>query len=187
MSDVRSGPESDHRPGVPRTVLVLCTGNSARSILAEAIFNQRGGGALKAYSAGSQPKGEPHPAALALLQAKGIDTGFARSKSWDEFSASDAPAMALVVTVCDSAASEACPVWPGHPLTVHWGIPDPAAETGSAAEVAAAFELAYRRLDERIAAFLDLPFESLTPGGLKDAAGDIGRMEGATHEFSGAA
>jgi protein-tyrosine-phosphatase len=184
MSDLILDTSPVHLLGPPGTVLVLCTGNSARSILAEAIFNQRGGGKLIAYSAGSQPKDEPHPAALALLRNRGINTSFARSKSWDEFAGPDAPEIDLVVTVCDSAASEACPVWPGQPLAVHWGIPDPAAATGNAADIAAAFDLAYRRLDARIAAFLDLPFESLTLQGLKDAARDIGRMHGATGKAS---
>jgi arsenate reductase len=138
-----SGPFS-----APFNVLVLCTGNSARSILAEALFNTnstRSDAArpIVAYSAGSQPKGEPHPAALRLLRRKGFETTFARSKSWDEFASADAPQMDMIVTVCDSAASEACPVWPGHPLTVHWGIPDPAAATGTEAEIDAAFEVAY--------------------------------------------
>lgn len=139
------------------TVLVLCTGNSARSILAEAILNRLGEGRIVARSAGSQPKDEPHPHALRLLEDKGYDTGFARSKSWDEFAGSGAPAMDLIFTVCDSAAAEACPVWPGHPATVHWGIPDPAAAIGRDDEIRAAFELAYGQLEERVRAFLDLP------------------------------
>ena len=139
-------------------VLVLCTGNSARSILGEAIFNKRGEGRIAAYSAGSQPKNEPNLFAIKLLENRGYDTGFARSKSWDEFSGSDAPAMDLIFTVCDSAAAEACPVWPGHPATVHWGIPDPAAATGSDDEIMAAFETAHRQLEERVNAFLNLPF-----------------------------
>ena len=137
--------------------LVLCTGNSARSILGEAILNKLGEGRVTAYSAGSQPKGEPHPHAVRLLDDLGYDTGFARSKSWDEFSGPDAPAMDLIFTVCDSAAAEACPVWPGHPATVHWGIPDPAAAAGTDEDIRAAFETAYRQLEERVNAFLNLP------------------------------
>ncbi|MEM8877080.1 MAG: arsenate reductase ArsC [Pseudomonadota bacterium] len=186
MPQLKPGQATVQGSVLPRTVLVLCTGNSARSILAEAIFNQRGAGQLTAYSAGSQPKGEPNPAALSLLSQRGLDTAFARSKSWDEFAGSGAPAIDMVVTVCDSAASEACPVWPGHPMSVHWGIPDPAAVTGSASDVAQAFELAYRRLDARIAAFMDLPFEHLTPEALKDAVREIGRLDGATAKASAA-
>ena len=142
-------------------VLVLCTGNSARSILGEAILNKLGQGKINACSAGSQPKDEPNPFALKLLESRGYDTGFARSKSWDEFSRAEATAMDLIFTVCDSAAAETCPVWPGHPATVHWGIPDPAAATGSDEEIMAAFETAYRQLETRVTAFLDLPLGEL--------------------------
>ena len=166
--------------GPPQNVLVLCTGNSTRSILAEALFNKHGAGALTAHSAGSQPKGEPHPAALELLRQRGIDPSFARSKSWDEFATLEAPEFDLIVTVCDSAASETCPVWPGHPMTVHWGIPDPAAVTDSPQATAEAFAIAYDRLEARIAAFFDLPFTTLTPDAFKQAARRIGAMDGAT-------
>ena len=134
--------------------LVLCTGNSARSILAEALLNRLAGGRIMAYSAGSQPKDEPHPQALSLLADKGFDISFARSKSWDEFALPGAPEMDFIFTVCDNAAAETCPVWPGHPVTLHWGIPDPAAASGSHDEIRAAFETAYRQLETRINRFL---------------------------------
>lgn len=138
----------------PKHVLILCTGNSARSIMAEAIFNRRGGGRWRAWSAGSQPTGEPNPFALRQLEAEGYETGFARSKSWDEFAGDDAPKMDLVVTVCDSAAEETCPLWPGAPARAHWGVPGPAAVEGSEEQRRAAFEEAYRALHDRITAFL---------------------------------
>lgn len=141
--------------------LFLCTGNSARSILAEAILNREGAGRFRAYSAGSQPKGTPHPYALDLLAQLGYDTAFARSKSWDEFAAPGAPEMDFIFTVCDSAAAEECPYWPGHPMTAHWPIPDPAAATGSEAERRIAFADAYRMLARRISAFVSLPLASL--------------------------
>ena len=120
-------------------VLFLCTGNSARSILAEAILNREGKGRFHAYSAGSQPKGEVHPYSIKLLESLGYDTGFARSKTWDEFAEPDAPQMHFVFTVCDQAAAEACPIWPGQPMTAHWGVPDPAAVEGTDAEKELAF------------------------------------------------
>lgn len=134
--------------------LILCTGNSARSIMAEAILNREGAGRWRAFSAGSRPTGEPNPFALRQLEAEGYDTGFARSKSWDEFAEDDAPEMDLVVTVCDSAAGETCPLWPGAPARAHWGVPDPAAAEGSEEQRRAAFAEAYAMLHERIAAFL---------------------------------
>jgi protein-tyrosine-phosphatase len=142
-------------------VLFLCTGNSARSILAEAILNKAGKGRFRAFSAGSQPKGEVNPFALRLLRQSGFDTAFARSKSWDEFAEEGAPVMDFVFTVCDSAAAEACPVWPGQPMTAHWGIPDPAAVEGSDADRALAFADAFRQLDARIGIFVNLPVGSL--------------------------
>lgn len=142
-------------------VLFLCTGNSARSILAEAILNREGEGRFRAYSAGSQPKRKPHPFALDLLAQLGYDTGFARSKSWDEFAAPGAPEMDFIFTVCDSAAAETCPYWPGHPITAHWPIPDPAAATGSEPERRVAFAEAYRMLSRRVSAFVGLPLASL--------------------------
>jgi len=132
-------------------VLFLCTGNSARSILAEAILNRRGAGRFTGFSAGSQPRGDVHPLALALLREKGHDVARLRSNSWDEFAAGNAPRMDQIVTVCDNAAAEACPVWPGHPAKAHWGLPDPAAVSGSAAEQQRAFAETYAALDRRIA------------------------------------
>ena len=132
-------------------VLFLCTGNSARSILAEAILNRRGAGRFAGFSAGSRPRGEVHPLALALLRDKGHDVAALRSKSWDEFAEKGAPRMDRVVTVCDNAAGEACPVWPGHPAKAHWGLPDPAAVKGSEAAQRRAFADIYAVLDQRIA------------------------------------
>jgi protein-tyrosine-phosphatase len=160
----------------PKNVLILCTGNSARSIMAEAIFNREGGGRWRAFSAGSQPTGEPNPFALRQLRAEGYDTGFARSKSWDEFAGEDAPAMDLVVTVCDSTAEEICPVWPGAPLRAHWGVPDPTAVDGSEEQRRAAFEETYGALHGRIAAFLSLPEEE-GDAMLRERGTGIGPME----------
>jgi len=142
-------------------VLFLCTGNSARSILAEAILMRQGEGRFRAFSAGSHPKGEVHPSALDLLTKLNHDTGFARSKNWDEFAAPGAPVMDFVFTVCDSAAAEVCPVWPGQPMTAHWGVPDPAAAEGTEAERRFAFADAYRMLANRISIFISLPMASL--------------------------
>jgi protein-tyrosine-phosphatase len=142
-------------------VLFLCTGNSARSILAEAILTRQGQGRFRAFSAGSHPKGEVHPFALDLLTRLNHDTGFARSKNWDEFAAPGAPVMDFVFTVCDSAAAEVCPVWPGQPLTAHWGVPDPAAAEGTEAERRFVFADTYRMLANRISIFISLPMASL--------------------------
>lgn len=146
---------------VPFNVLVLCTGNSARSILAEALFNHLGGGRFKAYSAGSQPSGTVNPVALETLDRHGVPLPEARSKSWDEFAAPDAPHMDFIFTVCASAAGEACPIWPGHPSTAHWGIADPAHVEPLAAR-REAFATAYRQLARRIGAFVALPLETLS-------------------------
>jgi arsenate reductase (thioredoxin) len=159
----------------PLNVLFLCTGNSARSILAEAILNRLGVGKFKAYSAGSYPKGEVHPYALQLLKTLNHDTSLARSKSWDEFAHPDAPQMDFVFTVCDSAAAEACPAWPGHPMTAHWGIPDPAAAEGTDAERHYAFSDAYRMLHNRISIFTNLPLSSLDKLALQRRLDEIGR------------
>ena len=146
---------------VPFNVLVLCTGNSARSILAEALFNHLGGGRFKAYSAGSQPSGTVNPVALETLDKHGVPLPEARSKSWDEFAAPGAPEMDFIFTVCASAAGEACPIWPGHPSTAHWGIADPAHVEPLAAR-REAFATAYRQLARRIGAFVALPLETLS-------------------------
>jgi len=142
-------------------VLFLCTGNSARSILAEAILARLGKGRFNSYSAGSMPKGEPHPQAIKLLKSLRYDTSRFRSKSWDEFAKPGAPELDFIFTVCDNAAGEVCPVWPGKPMTAHWGVPDPAAVTGSDAEIAAAFAETYRLMNNRISAFINLPLASI--------------------------
>ena len=161
-------------------VLFLCTGNSARSVIAEAILNKLGAGKFHAFSAGSQPKGQVNPNSLLLLDGLGYDTSGFRSKSWDEFAKPGAPALDFVFTVCDNAAGEACPFWPGQPMTAHWGVPDPAEATGSPAEIALAFKDAYRMLHQRIAVFTALPIASLDKMSLQAKLKDIGRMEGAT-------
>jgi arsenate reductase len=159
----------------PWNILVLCTGNSARSILAEALLNALGGGRVCAYSAGSRPAGKVNPFALELLEAQGLDTASLRSKSWDEFAALGAPALDLVVTVCGNAASETCPVWPGGPLKAHWGIDDPAAAAGSDDDKRAAFMKAYALLAERILTFLSLSFEDMDRSELQRHLDEIGR------------
>lgn len=156
-------------------VLFLCTGNSARSILAEAVLNRVGQGRFRAYSAGSHPKGEVHPFAIELLRSLKHDTGFARSKSWEEFASDDAPVMDFVFTVCDAAANEACPVWPGQPMSAHWGVPDPAAAEGTDAEKHLAFAEAYRMLNNRISVFTSLPLSSIDRLTLQGRLRDIGR------------
>lgn len=160
------------------TVLFLCTGNSARSILAEALMNHHGKGRFKAYSAGSQPKGAVHPQALRLLSGLGLDTQGLRSKSWDEFSGPGAPEFDFIFTVCDNAAGETCPVWIGHPMTAHWGIEDPAVVEGSGQ--AEAFRQALRYLRKRIELFLALPLDSLDRLATENKLKDIGRSDGAT-------
>jgi len=167
---------SDH----PFNVLFLCTGNSARSIMAEAILNGVGAGKFRAYSAGSQPKGRVHPHTMQLLASLGYATTSFRSKSWNEFAKPGAPALDFVFTVCDNAAGETCSVWPGQPMTAHWGIPDPAEAKGSAAEVGLAFRDAYRMLSQRIGVFAALPIRSLDQLSLQRRLDEIGRMEGAT-------
>ena len=160
-------------------VLFLCTGNSARSILAEATLNSPavGRGRFRAYSAGSQPKGAVHPLALDLLRDQQLPTEGLRSKSWDEFAGPDAPALDFVFTVCDNAAAEVCPIWPGQPISAHWGVPDPAAATGSEAEIGVAFADAYRMLNNRISLFLNLPLETLDRLALQQRLREIGRGE----------
>lgn len=163
----------------PFTVLVLCTGNSARSILGEALFNHLGQGRVQAFSAGSKPKGVPHPGALRLLARRGIDTAAFRSKSWDEFTAPGGPRIDLAITVCGNAAGETCPVFLGSPLKAHWGLPDPADVTGTEAEVDAAFEETWRLLELRVRAFLALDRAALTTPALQAALAEIGALEGA--------
>jgi len=158
-------------------VLFLCTGNSARSILAEAILNREGKGRFKAYSAGSNPAGKVHPYSLDLLALMDHPTENLRSKNWEEFSGPDAPKLDFVFTVCDNAAGETCPVWPGQPITAHWGIPDPAAVTGSEAEKRAAFTEAYRMILNRISLFLALPLESIDKMSLQSRLRDIGAQK----------
>jgi arsenate reductase len=161
-------------------VLFLCTGNSARSILAEAILNKEGQRRFRAFSAGSQPKGAVNPYALRLLQGLGHETSALRCKSWDEFAKPGAPSFDFIFTVCDNAAGEACPLWPGKPMTAHWGIADPAAMVGSPAEIAAAFSETYRMLSRRISVFIALPIAALDEISLQAKLRDIGRMDGAT-------
>ncbi len=163
----------------PVNVLVLCTGNSARSILGEAMLNLLGHGRVRAFSAGSKPKGVPHPGALRLLVRRGIDTADFRSKSWDEFTGPNAPRIDIAITVCGNAAQEACPVFMGAPIKAHWGLADPADVTGSEAAVDAAFEETWQLLAARVHALLALNFEVMDPKRLADALGEIGRMEGA--------
>ena len=156
-------------------VLFLCTGNSARSVLSEAMLNHLGAGRFRAFSAGSKPSGSVHPASLRLLQRKGLPIAGLRSKSWDEFSAKEAPQMDMILTVCGNAAGEACPVWLGHPVTAHWGVDDPAACKGSEDEQDKVFEQAYQRLSHRIELLISLPIEKLEPVVLKEALQAIGK------------
>ncbi|MBA3055304.1 MAG: arsenate reductase ArsC [Sphingomonadales bacterium] len=160
-------------------VLILCTGNSARSILGEAILARLGEGRIASFSAGSKPKGEPHPAALRLLARKGIDTARFRSKSWNEFTGPGAPRIDIAITVCGNAAQEACPVFMGAPIKAHWGLPDPADVTGDEAQVDAAFEATWQALGARVRAFLALPFERMAPSDIAASLNEIGEMEGA--------
>jgi arsenate reductase (thioredoxin) len=159
----------------PFNVLFLCTGNSARSIMAEAILNRLGAGKFRAYSAGSQPRGQVHPETIRLLQGLGYDTSGFRSKSWNEFARPGAPSLDFAFTVCDNAAGETCPVWPGQPMTAHWGVPDPAEAKGTEAEVALAFKDAYRMLHQRIAIFTALPLRTLDSLTIQNKLKEIGR------------
>ena len=167
-------------PDRPYNVLFLCTGNTARSILAEGILRKDGAGRFNAYSAGSQPKGVVNPFALKVLGALGYPTEGFRSKSWSEFAEPDAPVMDFVFTVCDSAAGEACPVWPGHPITAHWGIEDPAAVEGSEIEKERAFVQAAEYLKTRISTFLSLPLASIDQMSLRQRLREIGQQPSAT-------
>lgn len=163
----------------PFSILVLCTGNSARSILGEAILARMGAGRIAAHSAGSKPKGVPHPGALRLLARKGIDPAPFRSKSWNVFTGPEAPAIDLAITVCGNAAGESCPVFMGAPLKAHWGLPDPADVTGDEAAVDAAFEQTWHWLEMRAQALLALPFETMDRSALAAELARIGQMEGA--------
>jgi arsenate reductase (thioredoxin) len=160
-----------------RNVLFLCTGNSARSIMAEALLNFRGHGRFHAFSAGSHPKGEVHPLAIETLRRHGIPLEQARSKSWDEFATPEAPPLEFVFTVCDRAAAEVCPIWPGQPMTAHWGLPDPAAVEGSPDEQRRAFDRAFRDLDARLQLFTSLRIDQLDRLSLKRELDAIGRGE----------
>jgi arsenate reductase len=164
------------------TVLFLCTGNSARSILAEAVLARLGDGRFRALSAGSQPKGTIHPLALDALAAHGFATTGLRSKSWDEFATDDAPRVDIIITLCDSAAGESCPVWLGRPITCHWGLPDPAAASGSSKERRAAFENTLQAVSARIRRFVELPLDDLDDEALRERMSEIGRLaaEGST-------
>jgi protein-tyrosine-phosphatase len=159
----------------PYNVLFLCTHNSARSVIAECVMNRLGAGRFKAYSAGSQPSGRVHPYAMELLQRLSYDTGGLRSKSWEEFTAPDAPELDFVFTVCDDAANEVCPVWPGQPMTAHWGLPDPSRAVGNEAERRFAFADTHRMLNQRIGIFTSLPLASLDRLTLKHRLDAIGR------------
>jgi protein-tyrosine-phosphatase len=159
----------------PLNVLFLCTGNSARSIIGEAIINRVGAGKFKGYSAGSMPKGQVHPLTLKLLNQLNYDTTALRSKAWDEFSGPGAPALDFVFTVCDNAANETCPIWPGQPMSAHWGVPDPAAVEGTDSEKALAFADTYRMLNSRISIFTSLPLASLDKLSLQRRLDDIGK------------
>jgi len=161
----------------PFNVLFLCTGNSARSIIAEAILNRLGKGKFVAFSAGSQPKGAVNPNTIRLLRRLDYDTSTLRSKSWSEFAQDGAPKLDFVFTVCDNAAGESCPVWPGQPMTAHWGIPDPAEAQGTPAEIAFAFNDAYRMLSQRIGIFVALPIAALDKLTLQAKLRDIGRLD----------
>jgi len=165
-------------PERPFNVLFLCTGNSARSIMGEAILNKIGNGKFVAYSAGSQPAGKVNPNALALLKRLDFPTSELRSKSWDEFAQAGAPELDFVFTVCDNAASEVCPVWPGHPMTAHWGVADPAAVEGDQAKIAQAFRDAFMVLQRRIELFASLPVRKLDRMSLKKRLDEIGKHDG---------
>ena len=159
-----------------KNVLFLCTGNSARSIIAEALLDREGMGRFRAFSAGSRPKGEVHPFTLQLLQRLNHDVSGLRSKSWDEFAGADAPRMDFVFTVCDQAAAEECPFWPGQPISAHWGLPDPASAKGNDAERHLAFAETYRMLRNRISIFMNLPMATLDRMSLQDRVEEIGKL-----------
>ena len=165
----------------PLNVLFLCTGNSARSIMAEAIMNREGRGRFRAFSAGSHPRGEVNPHAIKLLESLHYPTSQFRSKSWDELAGPDAPKLDFVFTVCDDAAAEVCPIWPGQPMTAHWAMPDPARAEGSDAEIGLAFADAYRMMNNRITLFLNLPLATLDRLSLQRRLEEIGKRREAAH------
>jgi protein-tyrosine-phosphatase len=169
-----NNPPSAH----PYNVLFLCTGNSARSIMAEALLGRLGASKFNAFSAGSHPKGQVHPQVVEMLRRLNTKPEQFRSKSWDEFDRPDATVMDFVITVCDNAAGEVCPVWPGHPISAHWGVPDPAAARGTDAEIALAFNEAWRMLERRIGIFVNLPIASLDQTSLKKRLDQIGKATG---------
>ncbi len=164
----------------PLNVLFLCTGNSARSIIAECVLNRLGAGKFRAFSAGSQPKGQVHPLALQILRQAHFDVSQLHSKSWEEFAGPDAPKLDFVFTVCDNAAKEVCPIWPGQPMTAHWGLPDPVAAEGSEAERHLAFADTLRMLSNRIGIFVSLPFDKLSKLSLQKKLDEIGHGHEAT-------
>jgi arsenate reductase len=168
-------------------VLFLCTANSARSIMAEAILNREGKGRFRAFSGGSTPAGKVNPHALTLLENLGYETKNFRSKDWDEFAAAGAPEMDFIFTVCDDAAGETCPLWPGHPSSAHWGIPDPAKATGTPAEIQLVFDQAYRMLATRIGVFLALPIDKIDRSALHQHLHNIGTMDRGDDKASSAA
>jgi protein-tyrosine-phosphatase len=167
--------------------LFLCTGNSARSIMAEVLLNRHGHGHFHAFSAGSQPKGRIHPYTLDLLRQMNFDVSGLRSKSWSEFAGPGAPTLDFVFTVCDSAAAETCPYWPGQPMTAHWGVPDPAAATGNEAEIRLAFADAFRMLSNRISLFVNLPIRALDQLSLQRQLDAIGKTKDAGRDPASAA
>ena len=166
----------------PLNVLFLCTGNSARSIIAESVLNRLGMGRFKAYSAGSHPLGHVHPYALDLLRKTNYDTSILRSKSWEEFAKEGAPELDFVFTVCDNAANEVCPIWPGQPMTAHWGLPDPAAAKGTEVEQRLVFADTMRMLNQRIGIFVSLPFDKLSKLSLKARLDEIGQTQAEADE-----
>jgi protein-tyrosine-phosphatase len=166
----------------PYNVLFLCTGNSARSIMAEAIMNRFGAGKFEAYSAGSMPKGEVHPRTVQILKAMNFKPELFRSKSWEEFSGPDAPKLDFVFTVCDNAANEVCPIWPGQPMSAHWGVPDPAAAEGTEAQIAYAFSDTWRMLQSRINIFIALPISGLDRLSLQTKLDAIGKIQNSPAE-----
>ncbi len=166
----------------PHSILFLCTGNSARSILAEAIANRLGEGRLRGYSAGSRPQGRVHPAAVALLRRRGYSTDALRSKSWDEFAGCDAPALDVVITVCDNAAAESCPVWAGRALKAHWGMADPAVVAGTPAQTEQAFEKTYALLHERISSLVELLAHAADEAQLRQRLQEIAEGQGPVGE-----